>query len=187
VEGSVREPPKVEMKQNSFDDGRILEEADDGHRPLTLWADELCLANIASGQKSIDVGVTGRHSTQRCELSSRRVMRSDRFGRRRVESSCSRLLPCATNSASSLVRMGAFAQLTGCFGCFWRGFGPGGGKRWCSSSHLHTALSHGLTRTSFVTLWNGEPGDGPGGTQHMVELVRKLTGRQPEIVDPSML
>jgi hypothetical protein len=83
--------------------------------------------------------------------------------------------------------MGAFAQLTGCFGCFWRGFGPGGGKRWCSSSHLHTALSHGLTRTSFVTLWNGEPGDGPGGTQHMVELVRKLTGRQPEIVDPSML
>jgi hypothetical protein len=62
-------------------------------------------------------------------------MRSDRLGRRRVESSCSRLLPCATNSASSLVRMGAFAQLTGCFGCFWRGFGPGGGKRWCSSSH----------------------------------------------------
>ena len=44
------------------------------------------------------------------------------------------ILPCATNSASSLVRMGAFAQLTGCFGCFCGGFGPGGGKRWCSSS-----------------------------------------------------
>ena len=48
-------------------------------------------------------------------------------------------------------------------------------------------LSMGLRRTSFIALWNGEPGDGPGGTQHMVELVSKLTGRNPEIIDPAQL
>src|SRR5262249_47511176 len=45
----------------------------------------------------------------------------------------------------------------------------------CNRWILYTALSRGLRRTSFITLWNGEPGDGPGGTQNMVELVRKLT------------
>lgn len=54
----------------------------------------------------------------------------------------------------------------------------------CNRWMLYSALSMGLRKTSFITLWNGEPGDGPGGTQHMVELVRKLTGRQPEIIDP---
>jgi tetratricopeptide (TPR) repeat protein len=57
----------------------------------------------------------------------------------------------------------------------------------CNRWMLYTALSQGLRRTSFVTLWNGEPGDGPGGTQNMVELVRKLTGRQPVIIDPATL
>jgi len=57
----------------------------------------------------------------------------------------------------------------------------------CNRWILYTALSQGLTRLSSVVLWNGEPGDGPGGTQHMVELVRKLTGRQPEIIDPAKL
>jgi hypothetical protein len=52
---------------------------------------------------------------------------------------------------------------------------------------LYSTLSYGLGRTSFVALWNGEPGDGPGGTQHMVELVKKLTGRQPIIIDPGKL
>jgi hypothetical protein len=44
-------------------------------------------------------------------------LRSDRPGRR-VETSCSRFLPCATNSASWLVRRGAFAQLTVCLAVF---------------------------------------------------------------------
>jgi tetratricopeptide (TPR) repeat protein len=57
----------------------------------------------------------------------------------------------------------------------------------CNRWILYTALSQGLARASFVTLWNGEPGDGPGGTQNMVELVRKLTGRQPIIIDPAKL
>ena len=50
----------------------------------------------------------------------------------------------------------------------------------CNRLILYSALSYGLQRASFVTLWNGEPGDGPGGTEHMVELVRKLTGRQAD-------
>jgi hypothetical protein len=57
----------------------------------------------------------------------------------------------------------------------------------CNRWILYSALSHGLQRTSFITLWNGEPGDGPGGTQHMVEIVRKLTGHQPVIIDPASL
>ena len=57
----------------------------------------------------------------------------------------------------------------------------------CNRWILYTALSQGLLKASFITLWNGEPGDGPGGTQSMVELVRKLTGRQPIIIDPMSL
>jgi tetratricopeptide (TPR) repeat protein len=57
----------------------------------------------------------------------------------------------------------------------------------CNRWILYSALSCGLTKTSFVTLWNGEPGDGPGGTEHMIGLVRSLTGRQPEIIDPATL
>jgi hypothetical protein len=57
----------------------------------------------------------------------------------------------------------------------------------CNRWILYSALSMGLRKTYFVTLWNGEAGDGPGGTQHMVELVRKLTGRRPEIIDPKAL
>ena len=57
----------------------------------------------------------------------------------------------------------------------------------CNRLMLYSALSCGLQRVSFVALWNGEPGDGPGGTENMVELVRKLTGRQPIIIDPATL
>ena len=57
----------------------------------------------------------------------------------------------------------------------------------CNRWMLNSALSRGLKRVSFVTLWDGAPGDGPGGTEDMVELVRKLTGRQPIIIDPKTL
>jgi tetratricopeptide (TPR) repeat protein len=57
----------------------------------------------------------------------------------------------------------------------------------CNRWILYTALSQGLRKTSFVTLWDGAPGDGPGGTQNMVELVRKLTGRHPIIINPANL
>jgi len=57
----------------------------------------------------------------------------------------------------------------------------------CNRWILYTALSQGLLKASFITLWDGEPGDGPGGTQNMVELVRNLTGRRPIIIDPATL
>jgi len=57
----------------------------------------------------------------------------------------------------------------------------------CNRWTLYTALYKGLAKVSFVSLWDGGPGDGPGGAQHMVDLVRKLTGRQPVIIDPAAL
>ncbi|MGO4513328.1 tetratricopeptide repeat-containing protein [Bradyrhizobium sp. 2TAF36] len=57
----------------------------------------------------------------------------------------------------------------------------------CNRWLLYTALSQGLSKVSFVTLWNGQPGDGPGGTQDMIDLVRKFTGQQPWIINPATL
>jgi hypothetical protein len=50
-----------------------------------------------------------------------------------------------------------------------------------------TQQDMGWAVASFITLWNGEPGDGPGGTRNIVELVHKLTGRQPIIIDLASL
>lgn len=41
---------------------------------------------------------------------------------------------------------------------------------------LHTALSFGPERVRFIGLWDGQSGEGAGGTQHMVETVRKHSG-----------
>jgi hypothetical protein len=57
----------------------------------------------------------------------------------------------------------------------------------CNRWMLHSALSCGLGKVSFVTLWDGKAGDGPGGTEHMANLVKKLTGRQTAIIDPAKL
>lgn len=57
----------------------------------------------------------------------------------------------------------------------------------CNRWILYSALSWGLRRVSAIVLWNGQEGDGPGGTKHMVELVSTLTGRPPEIIDPATL
>jgi len=42
---------------------------------------------------------------------------------------------------------------------------------------LHNALVQGPSRVSFLALWNGEAGDGPGGTAHMVATARARGGR----------
>jgi tetratricopeptide (TPR) repeat protein len=42
---------------------------------------------------------------------------------------------------------------------------------------LYTALAYGPDKVRFISLWNGEGGFGPGGTQHMVEAVRSRAGR----------
>jgi hypothetical protein len=42
---------------------------------------------------------------------------------------------------------------------------------------LDAAMRFGAERLNFVALWNGEGGDGPGGTRHMMEEVRNRGGR----------
>lgn len=42
---------------------------------------------------------------------------------------------------------------------------------------LNTALALGPDKLRFTCLWNGEGGDGPGGTQHMMSEVQQRTGQ----------
>ena len=42
---------------------------------------------------------------------------------------------------------------------------------------IQAALRFGADRVEFVCLWNGEGGDGPGGTKHMMAEVRSEGGR----------
>jgi hypothetical protein len=41
---------------------------------------------------------------------------------------------------------------------------------------LYTALSMGPEKVRFICLWDGKGGDGPGGTKHMYESVKKRSG-----------
>jgi hypothetical protein len=47
------------------------------------------------------------------------------------------------------------------------------GNQWL----LQTTLAYGPEKARGVVLWDGGGGDGPGGTRHMVEEVRRRTGR----------
>jgi hypothetical protein len=51
---------------------------------------------------------------------------------------------------------------------------------------LHNALALGGRHTTLIALWNGEGGDGPGGTKDMVDQARKL-GAQTVIIDTKKL
>jgi hypothetical protein len=42
---------------------------------------------------------------------------------------------------------------------------------------LQNALVTGGAHTTVIALWDGGAGDGPGGTQHMVETARKRGAR----------
>ena len=42
---------------------------------------------------------------------------------------------------------------------------------------LAAATRFGAERLAFICLWNGEGGDGPGGTRHLLEQARAMTGR----------
>jgi hypothetical protein len=42
---------------------------------------------------------------------------------------------------------------------------------------LDTALAFGATKLRFICLWDGGGGDGPGGTQHMVQTVQRSGGQ----------
>ena len=47
----------------------------------------------------------------------------------------------------------------------------------CNLWLLASAFSYGAEKVLFVCLWDGGGGDGPGGTAHMVEEVKKKQGR----------
>ena len=47
----------------------------------------------------------------------------------------------------------------------------------CNLWLLNSTLACGIQRTRFICLWNGAGGDGPGGTQHMVDEVKRRTGQ----------
>jgi hypothetical protein len=47
----------------------------------------------------------------------------------------------------------------------------------CNEWLLATALRHGADKLHFICLWDGGGGDGPGGTRHMIDEVRRLHGR----------
>jgi tetratricopeptide (TPR) repeat protein len=47
----------------------------------------------------------------------------------------------------------------------------------CNRWLLYTALAWGVEKVNFICLWNGGGGDGPGGTSHMYNEVKRRTGR----------
>jgi hypothetical protein len=47
----------------------------------------------------------------------------------------------------------------------------------CNLWLLYSALACGVDKVRFLALWNGGGADGPGGTKHMYEEVRRRTGR----------
>ena len=55
---------------------------------------------------------------------------------------------------------------------------PGGDRPFRRNNRwtLYSALGYGIDRIRFIVLWNGTGGDGPGGTDHMVQEVRRLGG-----------
>ena len=61
-----------------------------------------------------------------------------------------------------------------CLGPLPRGVDP---FERCNLWLLYTALACGVDKVRFVCLWNGGGGDGPGGTAHMYNEVKRRTGR----------
>ena len=48
----------------------------------------------------------------------------------------------------------------------------------CNLWMLERALSFGADKVRFICVWNGEGGDGPGGTEHMRKAVEQSGGAQ---------
>ena len=57
------------------------------------------------------------------------------------------------------------------------GTDPGYPYERCNLWLLYTALAYGVDKVRFVCLWNGGGGDGPGGTAHMYNEVKRRTGQ----------
>lgn len=67
-------------------------------------------------------------------------------------------------------------------------FGAPGGDPFerCNRWLLQRAQAHGSERLRVIALWNGEGGDGPGGTAHLLRLAREA-GRDPIWIDTRTL
>jgi hypothetical protein len=52
---------------------------------------------------------------------------------------------------------------------------------------LYSALGYGVPQVTGVLLWDRKFADGPGGTQHMHDLIARVTGRKPIVIDPASL
>lgn len=52
----------------------------------------------------------------------------------------------------------------------------------CNQWMLERALAHGADRLRMLVLWNGQGGDGPGGTEHLVRIAHAL-GRTATWID----
>ena len=93
-------------------------------------------------------------------------------------------LACATNSASSRVRLGVFAQLTVCCGCCCDGCGPGGGRR-CA---LQPATVYHWYRDGVWEYWRrrgGVPGR-PCIDSSCRDLIRRMAAEN-SLVGPSRI
>lgn len=68
------------------------------------------------------------------------------------------------------------------------GPGPAGTNPFerCNQWLLLSALAWGLQRLHFICLWDGAGGDGPGGTAHMYNEVKRRTGRVQHISTASL-
>ena len=47
----------------------------------------------------------------------------------------------------------------------------------CNRWLLDTATASGSAHLHLIGLWNGDPGDGPGGTAHMMDEARRRGGQ----------
>jgi len=56
----------------------------------------------------------------------------------------------------------------------------------CNLWLLYTALSYGISKVQFVCLWDSSGGDGPGGTAHMYNEVKRRTGQVVRIDSRSL-
>ena len=51
---------------------------------------------------------------------------------------------------------------------------------------LQSALAHGASRLTLLVLWDGQGGDGPGGTQHLVQVAQAV-GAELQHIDTRVL
>ena len=54
----------------------------------------------------------------------------------------------------------------------------------CNDRLLALASTHGPVQ--LIAIWDGTGGDGPGGTGHFLARAKQSSGREPDIIDPTL-